>query len=73
MTERERFLFDLNGFLVLRNVFTPEEVAKANAAIDANKAALAAREKDLRNAKEGTPMAAAGPRNDMGGMLWWPE
>ena len=25
----------------------------------------------LRNAKSGTPMAASGPRMDMGGMLWW--
>lgn len=28
MTETERYLFDLNSFLVLRNVLTPEEVQR---------------------------------------------
>jgi hypothetical protein len=61
-----------NGFLVIRNVFTPEEVAAANAAIDAHSAQLRSREAAaLRNAKDGTPMSAEGPRKDMGGMLWW--
>ena len=36
ITEREKFEFDLNGFLVLRNVLSAEEVASANAAIDAH-------------------------------------
>lgn len=34
MTNDERYLFDLNGYLVVENVLTPEEVARANAAID---------------------------------------
>lgn len=63
-----------NGFLVVRNVFTPEEVAAANAAIDAHSAQLRSREAAaLRNAKDGTPMSAEGPRKDMGGMLWWEQ
>ena len=74
ITPRERFLFDLNGFLVVRGVFTPEEVAAANAAIDKHAASLQPRaEAGLRNAKSGTPLSATGPRIDMGGMLWWPE
>ena len=74
MTAHERFLFDLNGFLVVRNVFTPEEVRAANAAIDANAASMRARDAQaLRNAKTDTPFSAAGPRKDMGGMLWWPR
>ena len=34
MSDMERYLFDLNGFVVVRNVFTPDEIAAANAAID---------------------------------------
>lgn len=26
----DRYLFDLNGFIVIRNVFTPEECETAN-------------------------------------------
>lgn len=74
MTAHEKFLFDLNGYIVVRNVFSPEEVAAANAAIDANAAKLCAREDaSLRNAQTGSPHAAAGPRLDMGGMLGWPK
>jgi len=73
LSQRERFLFDLNGFLVIRNVFSPEEVAAANAAVDAHMADLQPRDSAaLKNAKRGTPLSAQGPRNDMGGMLWWP-
>ena len=73
ITERERFLFDLNGFLVVRNVFSAEEIAAANVAVDAHQSTMKPRQDALRNAKAGTPMSADGPRNDMGGMLWWPE
>ncbi len=34
MNDKEKFLFDLNGYLVLRQVLTSEEVATMNAAID---------------------------------------
>ena len=34
MNERERFLFDLHGYLVLQDVLTPEEVAAGNAAVE---------------------------------------
>ena len=73
MTPREKFLFDLNGFLVIRGVFTPEEIASANAAVDNHKANLMPRGDGLKNTKAGTPLAATGPRNDMGGMLYWPK
>lgn len=70
LSPRERFLFDLNGFLVLRNVLAPAEVDAANAAIDAHAASLVARAApSLRNAKRGTPMSAAGARYDMGNIL----
>lgn len=34
-TEREKYFFDLNGFLVLRGALSPDEVAACNAGIDA--------------------------------------
>ena len=36
MNEREKFLFDLQGFLVIKNVLTPEEVCKLNISVDKN-------------------------------------
>ena len=36
MTEREKFLFDLQGFLVVRDFLTDEEVKALNEAFDAN-------------------------------------
>jgi hypothetical protein len=35
MEETERYLFDLNGYLVLRNVLSDDQVAAMNAALDA--------------------------------------
>ena len=34
MSDDERYLFDLNGFIIIRNVLTPEEVKIANNIID---------------------------------------
>jgi hypothetical protein len=55
ITADERFLFDLNGFLVLRGILSPEEVAAANAAVDAKQSLLQSRDTAaLRNTKAGT-------------------
>ncbi len=34
VTEMERYLFDLNGYLILKNALTPEQVAACNATYD---------------------------------------
>ena len=34
MTEDEKYLFDLNGYLVVENVLTENELALANEAVD---------------------------------------
>ena len=34
MTPEDKFLFDLNGFIVVRNAINETEVSKMNAAID---------------------------------------
>eukprot|EP00927_Polykrikos_kofoidii_P067861 TRINITY_DN63293_c0_g1_i1.p1 TRINITY_DN63293_c0_g1~~TRINITY_DN63293_c0_g1_i1.p1 ORF type:complete len:397 (-),score=38.40 TRINITY_DN63293_c0_g1_i1:75-1265(-) len=69
----QRYLFDLNGFLVLRGVLTHDEVAAANAAIDAHICNAHERTGILRNTRPRTPLAGdgVGCRMDMGGMLGW--
>lgn len=75
MTEDERYLFDLNGFLIVRGVLTPDEVAEANAAIDRHAHEMVERsDNDLRNAKQGTRFFGKGPgRMDLGRCLEWGE
>ena len=36
MSAREKFLFDLNGFVLIKNVLCAEEVQAMNSAIDAH-------------------------------------
>lgn len=70
----ELFLFDLNGYLVVRSVFSPDEVAAANEAIDAHRGRAQERAgSGLRNATEGTALSATGGRIDLGGFLGWDE
>ena len=71
----EKYLFDLNGYIIVRGVLTPEEVRAANDAIDNHESEFVQREaKELRNAKAGTPLYGTGPgRKDMGRVLEWGE
>jgi ectoine hydroxylase-related dioxygenase (phytanoyl-CoA dioxygenase family) len=73
MTEAERYLFDLNGYLIVRNVLTPEEVVAANAAIDQRTHQMIERtDGALRNAVKGSALYGAGPgRKDLGRVLEW--
>jgi len=77
LSQKHRYLFDLNGFLVIRNAFSPEEVAKANAAIDANADKLKERKGKLRTSalygRESHALAGDGEtgRIDGGGLLGW--
>jgi len=75
MTEDERYLFDLNGYLIVRGVLTPEEVEEANAAIDGHAHEMVERsDPNLRNAKAGTRFFGQGPgRMDLGRCLEWGE
>ena len=72
MTNHEKFLFDLNGFIVLRNVLNEDEVKEMNDAIDANIHKAVRREtKGLKNAVVNSKLSADGSRIDLGGMLGW--
>jgi len=76
MTPEQKYLFDLNGFIVIRGVLSPEEIQAAHQAIDAHTPEFKERaEKVLRNTRDGTPLSGDGktPRLDMGGMLGWKQ
>ena len=51
--ETARYLFDLNGYLVIRNVFSPEEIAIGNEGIDRHLSTLHERTGKLRTKARG--------------------
>lgn len=77
MTSRDKYLFDLNGFLVIRSAFTTDEVADANSAVDAHIDSLHERNGVLRTSglygRQSKALSGDGEtgRMDMGGMLGW--
>lgn len=80
LSYKAKYLFDLNGFLVLRGALSLEEVAAANAAIDVHeKDELHERTGQLRTSglygRQSTALAGDGTtgRKDMGGMLGWKD
>jgi ectoine hydroxylase-related dioxygenase (phytanoyl-CoA dioxygenase family) len=73
MSEEDRYLFDLNGYVVVRGVLTPEQIKKANNAIDLHAHEFVERsDPALRNAVKGTPLYGTGAgRKDLGRVLEW--
>lgn len=73
MTEDEKYLFDLNGFIVIRGVLTADEIKEANDSIDKHEEEMVERSAtSLRNAVKGTTFYGTGPgRKDLGGVLEW--
>ena len=69
MNEDERYLFDLNGYLLLRGVLTPEEVAELNSGIDHHSEEMTAIDRSL--AGESGALSGTSRRKDLGGMLAW--
>ena len=70
MNEREKFLFDLNGYIVLENALTSGEVRACNEAIDHNPQHISEEPSLVKGAG-----ALTGPhvRGDLNGMLTWPK
>lgn len=65
--------FDLNGFVILRNVLSEFDLKNMNDGIDAmrSKHAISRDSKSLKNAKEGSYFDEKGSRVDLGGFLRW--
>jgi ectoine hydroxylase-related dioxygenase (phytanoyl-CoA dioxygenase family) len=77
MAEMQEYLFDLNGYLIVRKVLTPEEVAAANAAIDPRSHVIIERtDRALQNVGKGSALYGAGKSagpgtKDLGQVLDW--
>ena len=69
MTQDQRYLFDLNGYLIVKDVLSPDEVARCNSAIDRHSDQSAPMERSL--AGDSPALAGTSRRRDLGGMLQW--
>lgn len=73
MNDHERFFFDLNGYLVLDDVLTPEELEACNNAIDHEKQRIEVRSAESSLSRGSKPLHGDHGRGDLGGMLTWPK
>jgi ectoine hydroxylase-related dioxygenase (phytanoyl-CoA dioxygenase family) len=73
MDENLRYLFDLNGYVVIEDVLSPEEVAACNEAIDQNRERIRIRTGEQLLSGGSTVLRGEQGRGDLGGMLAWPR
>jgi hypothetical protein len=69
MTDAEKYLFDVHGYLVIEGALSAPEVAAANAAIDHHADQIRIRPNDLANGSD--RLRGTTGRGDLGGMLTW--
>jgi len=69
VTDGEKYLMDVHGYVDIEQALTSEEVAAANEAIDAHADEITIRPNDLAHASD-TLKGTTG-RGDLGGMLTW--
>ena len=69
--QEAHYLFDLNGFVVVRGALSPAEVAAGNAAIDFHHARVRVPD-TTKSPNAGTGMAGGQGRGSMGGLLSLP-
>ena len=71
MNENEKYIFDLNGYIIIKGVLTEAEVKTANESIDKHKHEAHERDTCVRNAGSGTALSAKKGRIDLGRILQW--
>ena len=69
MTQAERYLFDVHGYLVIPGALSAAEVETANAAIDRHADRISIRPNDLANGSR--TLGGTQGRGDLSGMLTW--
>jgi hypothetical protein len=69
MNETEKYLFDIHGYLVIEGMLSPDEVAAANAAVDAHAGNINLRPNDLAHGSK--TLSGSEGRGDLGGVLTW--
>jgi ectoine hydroxylase-related dioxygenase (phytanoyl-CoA dioxygenase family) len=71
MNETEKYLFDLNGYIVVEGVLSTDEVARCNEAVDRHAEGIRERTGDLSLSSDSTTLKGTTGRGDMGGLLAW--
>jgi hypothetical protein len=69
MSDREKYLFDVQGYLVVRGFLTPQEVARLNEAIDANREKMTEHEGTYLG--DSSSLKGEAQRGVLYGMLQW--
>jgi Phytanoyl-CoA dioxygenase (PhyH) len=69
----QKYLFDLNGYLVIEGALAPEEIAACNEAIDHNLEHVRRRTGEQLLSGGSSALVAEQGRGDIGGMLTWPK
>ena len=72
MNETDTYLFDLQGFLVVRDVLSADEVRAANEAIDQHADGITERVGEASLSSDSTTMKGETGRGDLGGLLGLP-
>eukprot|EP00542_Grammatophora_oceanica_P008212 CAMPEP_0194065202 /NCGR_PEP_ID=MMETSP0009_2-20130614/85100_1 /TAXON_ID=210454 /ORGANISM="Grammatophora oceanica, Strain CCMP 410" /LENGTH=320 /DNA_ID=CAMNT_0038717965 /DNA_START=348 /DNA_END=1310 /DNA_ORIENTATION=+ len=72
-TEADKYLFDLNGYVIVRGVLSPEEIQEVNQIVDKHEGDMVERmDQELRNAAKDSALYGTGPgRKDLGRCLEW--
>ncbi len=71
MNEDEKYLFDLTGYLVIKEVLTPEEIARLNEGIDHHAEQMDPIDRSLAGGSEA--LAGTSRRLGLGNMLAWEQ
>ncbi len=73
MTDAEKYLFDLNGYVVIEGLLSPDEVAAANAVIDARADTIRVRTRDETLSGGSSALEGTHGRGELGGLPAGPE
>ncbi len=71
MNEEEKYLFDLNGYLVIEDILTQQEVGFANEAIDRHLEQMRLRPREESLDGGSTALRGEQGRGELGGLLNW--
>ncbi|MEE2657631.1 MAG: phytanoyl-CoA dioxygenase family protein [Candidatus Latescibacterota bacterium] len=71
MNDPEKYFFDINGYVILNDVLSPDEIALANEAIDHHADGIRERVEEFSLSGESKTMTGTTGRGDLGGMLSW--
>tara|TARA_A100001037_G_C15106141_1_gene616549 strand:- start:205 stop:1008 length:804 start_codon:yes stop_codon:yes gene_type:complete len=73
LDEYEKYFFDLNGYLVVEDALSADELKTLNEAIDENRDRIKVRSQEQTLAKGSPALVGKHGRGDLRGMLTWPK